>query len=77
MIDLWSDTEFVKVGDLYMNKNSNGKLYTKEEYKQLLLENQKQLEAEQKIKEAEEIVENEVKQETKQTNRGHKKSKRK
>ena len=41
------------------------------------LENQKQLEAEQKIKEAEEIVENEVKQETKQTNRGHKKSKRK
>lgn len=77
MIDLWSETEFVPVGDLYMNKNSNGKLYTKEEYKQLLLENQKQLEAEQKIKEAEEIVENEVKQETKQTNRGHKKSKRK
>jgi hypothetical protein len=76
MIDLWSETEFVKVGDLYMNKNSNGKLYTKEEYKQLLLENQKQLEAEQKIKEAEEIVD-EVKQETKQTNRGHKKSKRK
>jgi len=77
MIDLWSETEFIPVGDLYMNKNSNGKLYTKEEYKQLLLENQKQLEAEQKIKEAEEIVENEVKQETKQTNRGHKKSKRK
>lgn len=77
MIDLWSETEFVPVGDLYMNKNSNGKLYTKEEYKKLLLENQKQLEAEQKIKEAEEIVENEVKQETKQTNRGHKKSKRK
>ncbi len=77
MIDLWSETEFVPVGNLYMNKNSNGKLYTKEEYKQLLLENQKQLEAEQKIKEAEEIVENEVKQETKQTNRGHKKSKRK
>ena len=77
MIDLWSETEFVKVGDLYMNKNSNGKLYTYEEYKQLLLENQKQLEAEQKIKEAEEIVENEVKQETKQTNRGHKKSKHK
>lgn len=76
MIDLWSDTEFIPVGDLYMNKNSNGKLYTKEEYKQLLLENQKQLEAEQKIKEAEEIVD-EVKQETKQTNRGHKKSKRK
>jgi hypothetical protein len=76
MIDLWSETEFVPVGDLYMNKNSNGKLYTKEEYKQLLLENQKQLEAEQKIKEAEEIVD-EVKQETKQTNRGHKKSKRK
>lgn len=77
MIDLWSETEFIPVGNLYMNKNSNGKLYTKEEYKQLLLENQKQLEAEQKIKEAEEIVENEVKQETKQTNRGHKKSKRK
>lgn len=76
MIDLWSETEFVPVGDLYMNKNSNGKLYTKEEYKQLLLENQKQLEAEQKIKEAEEIVD-EIKQETKQTNRGHKKSKRK
>lgn len=76
MIDLWSETEFVPVGNLYMNKNSNGKLYTKEEYKQLLLENQKQLEAEQKIKEAEEIVD-EVKQETKQTNRGHKKSKRK
>lgn len=76
MIDLWSETEFVPVGDLYMNKNSNGKLYTKEEYKQLLLENQKQLEAEQKIKEAEEIVD-EVKQETKQTNRGHKKPKRK
>jgi hypothetical protein len=76
MIDLWSETEFIPVGDLYMNKNSNGKLYTKEEYKQLLLENQKQLEAEQKIKEAEEIVD-EVKQETKQTNRGHKKSKRK
>jgi hypothetical protein len=76
MIDLWSETEFIPVGNLYMNKNSNGKLYTKEEYKQLLLENQKQLEAEQKIKEAEEIVD-EVKQETKQTNRGHKKSKRK
>ena len=76
MIDLWSETEFIPVGNLYMNKNSNGKLYTYEEYKQLLLENQKQLEAEQKIKEAEEIV-NEVKQETKQTNRGHKKSKRK
>jgi hypothetical protein len=76
MIDLWSETEFIPVGKLYMNKNSNGKLYTKEEYKQLLLENQKQLEAEQKIKEAEEIVD-EIKQETKQTNRGHKKSKRK
>ena len=76
MIDLWSETEFIPVGNLYMNKNSNGKLYTKEEYKQLLLENQKQLEAEKKIKEAEEIVD-EVKQETKQTNRGHKKSKRK
>ena len=76
MIDLWSETEFIPVGNLYMNKNSNGKLYTKEEYRQLLLENQKQLEAEQKIKEAEEIVD-EVKQETKQTNRGHKKSKRK
>ena len=76
MIDLWSETEFIPVGNLYMNKNSNGKLYTKEEYKQLLLENQKQLEAEQKIKEAEEIVD-EVKQETKQINRGHKKSKRK
>lgn len=34
--DLATDTEFVKVGEYYMNKLSNGKLYTKEQYKELM-----------------------------------------
>ena len=52
-------------------------MYTEKEYKELLKRNQKELqEAQEKIKEAEEIIDG-VKQETMESNRTNKKSKRK
>ena len=76
-IDLWTETEFIKVGNKFLNKNSNGKMYTEKEYKELLKRNQKELqEAQEKIKEAEEIIDG-VKQKTMESNRTNKKSKRK
>ena len=34
--DLATDTQFIPVGDKFMNKLSNGKMYSKEEYKELM-----------------------------------------
>lgn len=58
MVDLMQATEFVQVGKdsvtgqpLYMNKNGDGTLYTKEELKELYKKNNKELQKEVSKKE--------------------------
>ena len=68
MVDLMQATEFVKVGkDRYMNKLSNGVIYSGAELKELLRKNNEEI-----MKEAR----NEVKPETTKTAKRHKSIKR-
>lgn len=57
MVDLMQETEFVQVGkdsrtgqSLYMNKNGDGTLYTKDQLKELYKNNNKELQEETKKK---------------------------
>lgn len=58
MVDLMQETEFVQVGKdsrtgqpLYMNKNGDGTLYTKDQLKELYKKNNKELQKEVSKKE--------------------------
>lgn len=70
MVDLMQATEFIKIGkDRYINKLSNGMIYSEKELKELLRKNNAEL---NKVVKEET---NEVKPETTQTNRRHKSTK--
>lgn len=43
MVDLMQEVEFVKVGKLFMLKDGDGTLYTKEELKEKFRQNNKEL----------------------------------
>lgn len=72
MVDLMVDTEFIKIGkNKYMNKLSNGVIYSEEELKELLRKNNREINK-QVVKEEKD----EIKPETTKTNRRHKSTKR-
>lgn len=66
MRDLMQDTEFVKVGkDNWVERNGTGIIYTTEELKKLLKQNDKEVKKEiKKEKENKDKVEDDTKQET-------------
>lgn len=81
MVDLLVDTEFIKIGkNKYMNKLSNGIIYSEEELRELLRKNNRELhkQLEQKGKVEENKVEiakeeqNAIKPKTIQSNRRYK-----
>lgn len=74
MVDLLVDTEFIKIGkNKYMNKLSNGKIYSEQELKELLRKNNKEVQERYKVlnEEAkpEEEVDNGIKPKTIQSNK--------
>lgn len=72
MVDLMVDTEFIKIGkNKYMDKLSNGIIYSEEELKELLRKNYAELNK-QVVKEEKD----EIKPETTKTNRRRKSTKR-
>lgn len=72
MVDLMVDTEFIKIGkDKYMDKLSNGIIYSEEELKELLRKNYAELNK-KVVKEEKD----EIKPETTKTNRRRKSTKR-
>ena len=72
MVDLMVDTEFIKIGkNKYMDKLSNGIIYSEEELKELLRKNYAELNK-KVVKEEKD----EIKPETTKTNRRHKSTKR-
>lgn len=72
MVDLMVDTEFIKIGkNKYMDKLSNGIIYSKEELKELLRKNYAELNK-KVVKEEKD----EIKPETTKTNRRRKSTKR-
>lgn len=72
MVDLMIDTEFIKIGkNKYMDKLSNGIIYSEEELKELIKKNNAELK-----KEVVKEVKDEIKPETTKTNRRRKNTKR-
>jgi hypothetical protein len=72
VVDLMVDTEFIKIGkNKYMDKLSNGIIYSEEELKELLRKNYAELNK-QVVKEEKD----EIKPETTKTNRRRKSTKR-
>lgn len=72
MVDLMVDTEFIKIGkNKYMDKLSNGIIYSEEELKELLRKNYAELNK-KVVKEEKD----EIKPETTKTNRRRKSTKR-
>ena len=74
MVDLLVDTEFIKIGkNKYMNKLSNGIIYSEAELKELLRKNNKEVQERYKVlnEEAkpEEEVDNAIKPKTIQSNK--------
>lgn len=84
IVDLWQEVKWKKLrNDRYQNLN-NGKIYSKEEYRQLMLDNEKEIkEAFEKAEEIidatknSEVAEDGTKQKTISTNRRYKSKKRK
>lgn len=86
IVDLWQEVKWKKLrNDRYQNLN-NGKIYSAEEYRKLMLDNEKEIQevfkkadeiVEEATNETSEVAEDGDKQETIQTNRRYKKSKRK
>ena len=84
IVDLWQEVKWKKLrNDRYQNL-SNGKIYSKEEYRQLMLDNEKEIK--EAFKKAEEVIdatknsevaEDGTKQKTISTNRRYKSKKRK
>lgn len=71
MVDLMVDTEFIKIGkNKYMDKLSNGIIYSEEELKELLRKNNREINK-KVVKEEKD----EIKPETTKTNRRHKSTK--
>lgn len=71
MVDLMVDTEFIKIGkDRYIDKLSNGIIYSEEELKELLRKNNRELN-----KEVVKEEKDEIKPETTKTNRRRKSTK--
>lgn len=71
MVDLMVDTEFIKIGkNKYMDKLSNGIIYSEEELKELIRKNNADLK-----KEVVKEVKDESKPKTTKTNRRHKSTK--
>lgn len=71
MVDLMVDTEFIKIGkNKYMDKLSNGIIYSEQELKELLRKNNKEINK-QVVKEEKD----EIKPETTKTNRRRKSTK--
>lgn len=75
MVDLMQETEFVQVGKdsvtgqvLYMNKNGDGTLYTKDQLKELYKKNNAELQEETK-KKVSKKVKNETIEETDETDK--------
>lgn len=61
MVDLLVDTEFIKIGkNKYMNKLSNGKIYSEQELKELLRKNNKEVQERYKVLNEEAKPEKEV-----------------
>lgn len=72
MVDLMVDTEFIKIGkNKYMDKLSNGIIYSEEELKELLRKNNREINK-QVVKEEKD----EIKPETTKINRRRKSTKR-
>lgn len=70
MVDLLTDTEFIKIGkDKYMNKLSNGIIYSEAELKELLRRNNRELHNQIEEKKEEK---NAIKPKTIQSNRRYK-----
>ena len=73
MVDLLIDTEFIKIGkDKYMNKLSNGIIYSEAELKELLRRNNRELHNQIEEKKEEK---NAIKPKTIQSNRRYKSKK--
>lgn len=71
MVDLMQATEFIKIGkNKYMDKLSNGIIYSEEELKELLRKNNREIN--KVVKEEKD----EIKPETTKTNRRYKSTKR-
>lgn len=75
MVDLMQETEFVQVGKdsrtgqpLYMNKNGDGTLYTKDQLKELYKKNNAELQEETK-KKVSKKVKDEIIKETNETDK--------
>lgn len=61
MVDLLVDTEFIKIGkNKYMNKLSNGIIYSEEELRELLRKNNRELHKQLEEKQKEKVEENKV-----------------
>lgn len=61
MIDLLQATEFIKMPNgKYLNKKSNGKIYSEEELKELLKQNNKEVTKKSKKKKVEDESESET-----------------
>lgn len=69
MVDLMQETEFVQVGKdsvtgqpLYMNKNGDGTLYTKDQLKELYKKNNKELQEDTKKKVSKKVKDEAIKE---------------
>ena len=86
IVDLWQEVKWKKLrNNRYQNLN-NGKIYSVEEYRKLMLDNEKEIQeifkkadeiVEEATNETSEVAEDGDKQETIQTNRRYKSKKRK